>query len=207
VADAPSRDTRLQLFGRFPEAGAVKTRLARRIGAGEACRVHEELLRSTAATLREAGLGPVELWLDSCAPHPLVDELLASGLEGPFLQAGADLGERMHHALCRGLRVADAVILVGSDCPAMDADYLASARDALRASDVVFGPAEDGGYVLVAANRVTAELFAGIPWGTDAVLATSLGAAERSGLTVALLESRYDVDEWEDLVRWRREFP
>jgi len=205
VADGALPGLRLQLFSRFPEPGAVKTRLARRIGAIEACGVHEALLRRSAATLREAALGPVELWLDRYAPHPLIDELLADGLEGPFSQNGAQLGERMYHALSHGLQRAAAVILIGSDCPAMDAQYLAGARDALQRADIVFGPAEDGGYVLVGARRVSTALFKGVPWGTGEVLAASLRAAGRAGLSVALLGARYDVDEWEDLQRWRRE--
>lgn len=194
----------LQLFARYPEAGSVKTRLAAAIGDRAACDVHEELLRRTARRLLEASLGPVELWLDRAGAHPLLDGLLAEGIEAPRLQRGDDLGARMYWALAAGLKRAERVILVGSDCPGIDEDYLAAAASALARSDLVFGPAEDGGYVLVGCRRARATAFSGIAWGTERVLEQSCSAARRAGLTVTLLEPRYDVDTLADLRRWRR---
>lgn len=193
----------LQLFARYPEAGFVKTRLAAAIGDRAACDVHEELLERTARCLLEASLGPVELWLDRAGTHPLLDRLLAGGIEGPRVQRGEDLGARMYAALAQGLRRAERVILVGSDCPGIDENYLAAAARALAGTDLVFGPAEDGGYVLVGCRLARAAAFSGVDWGTGRVLEQSCAAARAAGLTVTLLEPRYDVDTPEDLRRWR----
>ena len=193
----------LQQFARFPQAGAVKTRLAAVIGAEPACAVHEALLEHTARRLVSARVAPVELWLDRAAPHPLLSRLRARGVAGPYLQQGGDLGERMHRALRNGLARASAVVLVGSDCPHLDAAHLAAAFAALRRHDVVFGPAEDGGYVLIGCRRVSAALFRGIEWGSDEVLRESLAAARAAGLRPACLAPRYDIDRIEDLRRWR----
>ena len=62
----------LQQFARFPEAGAVKTRLQRYLTAQEACAVHERLLLGTARQLIESRLGEVELWLDRPGEHPTI---------------------------------------------------------------------------------------------------------------------------------------
>jgi rSAM/selenodomain-associated transferase 1 len=193
----------LQQFARYPRVGAVKTRLAAAIGTTAACTVHEELLLRTGRTLLDAALGDVELWLDRPGEHPVLAELLGLGARGPFLQQGDDLGQRMRQALGAGLAKAGAVVLVGSDCPDLDGDYLSAAFDALASHDLVYGPAEDGGYVLVGCRRLVPAVFADIPWGTDAVLAASLAAARRERVAVALLAPRYDVDRVEDLERWR----
>lgn len=194
----------LQQFARFPEPGAVKTRLARALGAEAACAVHEELVTMTARTLLAAGLGPVELWLDRHpGDHVLLCGLIASGARGPFVQRGAELGARMYHALVDGRRRASAVLLVGSDCPGIDVAYLREAAAALRSHDVVLGPAEDGGYVLIGARTPVRALFSGIPWGTGEVLAATLAAAAESGLTVECLAPRFDIDDEADYRRWR----
>lgn len=194
----------LQQFARFPEAGRVKTRLARALGAEAACTVHEELLAKTTRTLLAAALGPVELWLDRRpGDHALLTDLIASGAQGPFMQRGAELGARMYHALVDGRRRASAVVLVGSDCPGIDAAYLQAAAIAVRSHDVVLGPAEDGGYVLIGTRTPTEAVFSGIPWGTEKVLAATLAAAADSGLTVTCLAPRFDIDDEADYRRWR----
>ena len=63
------------------------------------------------------------------------------GFGGNWPQCGDDLGERMYHALADGLLRCERVILVGSDCPGIDRQYLHSAVRALDAAEVVLGPA------------------------------------------------------------------
>ena len=41
---------------------------------------------------------------------------------------------------------------------------------ALASADVVLGPAEDGGYVLIGCSRAVPEIFREIEWGTNRVL-------------------------------------
>jgi len=182
----------------------VKTRLARTLGAEAACAVHEELMQVTAETLLRASLGPVELWLDRLPRrHALLDAIFGRGVRGPFLQRGAELGARMHHALADGRRRGSAVLLVGSDCPGIDGAYLQDAAAALRSHDLVLGPAEDGGYVLVGMRRPQEGVFSGIPWSTDEVLAATLAAARRCGLSAMCLAPRFDIDDEADYRRWR----
>lgn len=196
----------LQQFARFPRLGQVKTRLQQELGETVAYQTHCELLSLTNRQLLAAQLGPVELWLELTGTHAAVDGCIASGALGPRLQQGPDLGARMIHALNDGLARFHRVLLVGSDCPGLDAGYLAAARDGLDEADLVFGPAEDGGFVLIAAREALAPgLFAGVRWGEGDVLAQCEARAVSAGLTARRLKLRYDIDRPEDLRRWRRE--
>lgn len=195
---------RLQQFARLPRPGAVKTRLQPALTAEAACAVHCELLQKVAADLLAARLGAVELWLDDAGEHPALRRCLDAGLCGPFRQRGEDLGARMENALLDGLRRAGAVILTGSDCPGLDPGYLRGAAAALAHCDVLFGPAEDGGFVLLGCRRMETGLFAGVPWGTAQALAESEARVAARGWVTRRLPLRFDIDTPQDLRRWRR---
>ena len=68
---------------------------------------------------------------------------------------------------------------------------------------MVLGPAEDGGYYLIAlrAGAVAPRLFAEIAWSTDQVLPTTLARCRELGLAAELLPEASDVDTPEDLRR------
>ncbi len=190
-------------FARTPVVGGVKTRLVPELGEEGACALHIELVRHTCDQLLAAALGPLEIWVAGSAEHPVFADCLAVGAAALRQQQGADLGERMFSALRDGLDRAERVLLVGSDCPELDPDYLAGALNALDGAPVVFGPAADGGYVLVGAKAVTEALFTGIAWGESSVLAKTLERAESLGWRVATLATKADIDRPEDLQRWR----
>ena len=112
----------------------------------------------------------------------------------------------MRHALHSALAGGSRAILIGTDCPVLDVDYLAQAVAALDDHAAVFGPAEDGGYVLVGlAHPVDA--FSGIPWSSAGTM-----AATRSKLTAQRVRWRelpalWDVDSPADLARWHAMSP
>ena len=81
----------------------------------------------------------------------------------------------------------------------MLASHIEQAFAALCSRDLVLGPATDGGYYLVGLSRLEPALFAGVPWGTDGVLAKTLEIAARKGLSLQQLEPLSDVDRPEDL--------
>ena len=196
-------DVLLIQFARSPVRGGVKTRLVPALGEQGACDLHITLVRHTCRQLLDAALGPVEIWVSGDNQHPLFADCLTLGASGLREQQGEDLGERMYRALQDGLRRFRRVLLVGSDCPALDPDYLKSAADTLDDVPVVFGPALDGGYVLVGARDIDRELFRGIAWGGPSVLASTLQRADALGCAVATLNSRPDIDRPEDLRHWQ----
>jgi rSAM/selenodomain-associated transferase 1 len=191
-------------FARAPVLGQVKTRMQPRLSARAARDLHCGLALNTAWQLSRARApdDALELWLAGGDADPWCQDLAAVFSMRRKQQRGADLGERMLHALRDGLSRTQRVVLVGSDCVDLDAAYLTLAATGLRYHDMVLGPAADGGYVLVAARRAHAALFRGIDWGSERVLEQSLERARLAGVDVGLLPTRHDLDRPEDLPRW-----
>lgn len=191
----------LCIFARTPELGRVKKRLAVALGDAEALAAHEELLRRTLE--RTIGLGDhrVEVWLTSLGAG--LPGWLRNGAFALREQGSGDLGQRMQHAVSVALATSRACVLIGSDCPDIDSAYVALAFDALVDVDVVFGPAEDGGYGLIGLTRPVPEVFAESRWGDAGVLARALERLQGAGIAAALLPEVYDVDELEDWQRYQ----
>jgi len=122
-------------LAREPVPGRVKTRLLPALGPERAAKLHAEMVCWTCRTLIDAGLGPVQLWVEGNAARAPFRTCVQWGAQGPLVQTGRDLGERMAHICVRGLAEHDAIILVGSDAPGIDRDFLVEARAALRRVD------------------------------------------------------------------------
>ncbi|MDZ7753468.1 MAG: TIGR04282 family arsenosugar biosynthesis glycosyltransferase [Gammaproteobacteria bacterium] len=190
----------LKIFSKAPVPGAVKTRLIPALGPEGAARLQRWLTRRTVALACAAGYEQVELW---CAPHSghsFFGELARAYPVVLRDQWGMDLGERMLNALGHDPG-AGAGVLVGCDCPDLDTAMLRAARQALEGDGaaVVLGPAMDGGYVLIGMHAALPELFSGMPWGTDAVLALTRRRLRALGVRALELEPVRDLDRPEDL--------
>jgi rSAM/selenodomain-associated transferase 1 len=189
----------LAQLARAPAAGKVKTRLQAVLSPDEAAALHEAMVEHCCTMLRDSGLGVVQLWVEGDPEHTLFQRLLSSGKLQLKQQRGTDLGQRMAAIVEEGLQEYRAVILVGSDVPALDAGYIGAAVAALEEHDVVLGPALDGGYVLVGLRREIPELFRDIPWGTERVLQATIGVLEALACDFKALEALPDIDRPEDL--------
>ncbi|MCB1841762.1 MAG: TIGR04282 family arsenosugar biosynthesis glycosyltransferase [Halioglobus sp.] len=189
-------------FARSPQPGKVKTRMLPALSAEQACELHCELVLWTCERLVASQLGEVRVCVAGNPHHPVFERCLAVGAVGLCEQRGSDLGERMFHALQQALASYERVILVGSDCPALDTAYLQAARAALEDVPVVIGPALDGGYVLIGARRIAAGVFQGIRWGGDEVYARTLENLASAGLAARSLAPLADVDRPADLPAW-----
>lgn len=199
---AARSDTLVQQFARAPQPGAVKTRLQPPLTASDACALHCDLVRWTSATLVAAEFAQAELWVTENPDDPLFQACLARGMSEVRRQCGGNLGARMAYALRHGLARYPRVLLVGSDCPALDTSYLHRAAAALLQHELVLGPALDGGYVLVGARRAVDPVFHNIPWGGDQVLVQTVQRARDAGFTTTLLEPLRDIDRPADLPYW-----
>jgi rSAM/selenodomain-associated transferase 1 len=200
-AARPER-ARIAVFAKAPVAGAVKTRLAASIGAQAAAALHAGFVRRALAMAVESQAGPVDLW---CTPDEGGDFFAGCAREfGVALrrQQGGDLGARMGHAMEATLATGASLVLIGSDCPAMTAEHLRRAREALFDNDAVLTPAEDGGYVLVGQSVRLASIFTDIPWSTGAVMERTRERLVRDGAKWVELETLWDVDRPEDYERW-----
>ena len=100
------------------------------------------------------------------------------------IQQGNHLGERMCNIVDDHLNhQKDFVILLGSDCPHLPLDILQKCCALLQhqQTDLVIGPACDGGYYLIAVARSAwpkaKYIFDDIAWGTESVLVQTLQQA------------------------------
>ena len=196
------KDLLLIQFARTPQAGRVKSRMQPHLSAVQACDLHCDLTRWTCQQLLSSGLGAVELAVTEERDHALFTECRAMGVNRILRQRGADLGQRMYNALRCGLARYTNVILVGSDCPGIDSEYLRQAVKALRSAPLVLGPANDGGYVLIGASAIIPEIFQDIPWGSAQVFDKTAAALARAGIRWEALASKADIDRPEDLPIW-----
>lgn len=193
-------ETLLAQLAREPVPGRVKTRLLTALSEDAAARLHGAMVHSICQTLCGSGLGAVQLWVDGNPDASLFEACRRLGLQGVRSQCGGDLGERMRHiSECGFADGFDRVVLVGSDAPSLTSSYLREALRGLDESDAIFGPALDGGYVLLGINRPMAQLFQDIPWGSERVLALSRQRLEAACVPYSLLNPLPDIDRPEDL--------
>ena len=68
----------------------------------------------------------------------------------------------------------------------------------LENTDVVIGPATDGGYYLLGLKYFYKEFFENIPWSTEYVLADTIRTAEKLNLKYSLLPELSDIDTEEN---------
>jgi len=196
------------VFARSPVVGQVKTRLEPMLGQQGALTLHKALIEQVITTVRDCNLSAMELWVSSNKHHEYFLSLCNSMNINIHEQCGSDLGARMAHAASDALQRAHYVVLLGADCPSVDAGYLNQALQLLeRGEDIVIGPAEDGGYVLLGLRQVPAEIFTEIPWGTAEVMQLTRQRLQQTGKKWIELSERWDVDRPEDLLRLRESMP
>ncbi|VAW52805.1 hypothetical protein MNBD_GAMMA07-1944 [hydrothermal vent metagenome] len=121
-----------------------------------------------------------------------------------YLQQGKNLGERMYHAFQHSLKTYAKTVLIGSDCPSINKPYIEQAFNKLDNNEIVFGPAEDGGYVLIGANKICDTIFNNVKWGSDKVLEQSLQNMNATDYKVDLLATLWDIDTPEDYKKYQK---
>ena len=189
----------LVIMAKRPEAGRVKTRLARDIGVTEAMRVYRTVLRQTLQALSKD-----PRWQTLIAVSPdesIYDPVWPRGID-LIGQGKGNLGVRMQRIL--DVLPPGPVIIVGSDVPSITRSDIASAFQALGFHDAVFGPAPDGGYWLVGAKRMpkVLQMFSGVRWSSKNAMSDTL--ANLNGKRVTTINEIADLDEAGDYLRWRR---
>ncbi len=186
----------LIIFVKAPVAGAVKTRLAKGIGAGRAAAVYRRLC---ATTITLAAQGP---WRTVLAVDPATAVRGLGNLWPVRLarieQGRGDLGARMRRAV--DAAPAGPVVVIGSDAPALRARHIRAAFRMLGGADAVVGPAPDGGYWLIglARRRGAAALFKNVRWSSGHALEDTLRSFPTT-YRVARLVALADIDNADDL--------
>ncbi|MDB5035178.1 MAG: hypothetical protein JWQ98_2419 [Chlorobi bacterium] len=198
--------TRLLIFAKYPRAGDVKTRLAPPLAPEEAARLYGAFLLDAIDAYRalSPAIEPVLYVANGEDIEPM--RHLAGREIDIRAQRGATLGERLHAAFVEAHDDgADAACAIGTDHPTLPDEYILQGIGALGDHDMAIGPADDGGYYLLALRRPCEELFRDMPYSTPGLLDATLAAARRIGMRAHLLPVWYDVDDRDSLLRLDRD--
>jgi len=191
----------LIIFTRYPEPGKTKTRLIPVLGDVGAANLQKQMTEQTIFQVKElqkitnvsfevrftgGNLEKMQNWLGNDL--------------GYQFQGEGDLGARMERSLVNAFnQKAEQVIIIGTDCPDLNSQILATAFEQLKNFNLVLGPALDGGYYLIGLQQPIGELFMNIPWGTAQVFAKTGEIAQKLNLSIGYLQYLADIDRPEDL--------
>jgi rSAM/selenodomain-associated transferase 1 len=185
----------LVILAKAPRLGRVKSRLAADIGAVRAWGFYRNALAQLVRRLRGDPRWNCRLWVDDGAAR------WPRGVSR-HRQVSGDLGQRMAHVMRSAPQ--GPVVIIGADIPDIRPRHIAAAFRALGSRDVVFGPADDGGYWLVGFRRrpVTPAPFAPVRWSSGHALAdTTSNLGNR--FSVAFCDVLGDVDDGAAYHCWR----
>jgi rSAM/selenodomain-associated transferase 1 len=190
----------LIIFARQPLPGHVKTRLAGEVGVRPATELYAAMLEDVLErAARLIGVRVLVFWAMEQGELPRRPAY-------PHLemrrQCDGNLGERMAAAFETAFTGdIDSCCIIGSDSPDLPPEYISRAFLLLEndQADVVFGPAEDGGYYLVGMKQLRRRIFEDLAWGGNEVLESSCQRARELELRTALLPVWYDLDTLDDL--------
>ena len=190
---------KLIIFSKAPIPGQVKTRLIPALGEIKATQLHKYMLTQTVEM--STHLKDIDCELH-CAPnteHDFFRQLTTQYGIRRQPQHGSHLGEKMAYAMNTALQTHSQCIIIGTDCPHIDTQYIQQGFDQLLDSDVVLGPATDGGYVLIGSKAFDYQLFNDIDWSTSKVLQQTLKNINHLQWKYHKLDTLSDVDTHDDL--------
>ncbi len=183
----------LIIFVKNIKLGTVKTRLAKTVGEDNAFAVYKALVEVTENATSKIKVDKRIYFSDA-----IVEEKWPNDIKR--IQKGNDLGEKMSNAFKDGFTDDyENIILIGSDLPNISADIINNGFKALDKNEVVFGPAEDGGYYLIGMSKLYNCIFENKAWSTSNLLNNTLEELKQQKIKVSLIETLNDIDTFEDL--------
>lgn len=188
------------IFAKAPVPGYVKTRLAAEIGPTAAAELYRWVGRAVVATSAAAATHTTVVWYTPWGRRTVIREWL-EGIPGVRLRAqpAGDLGRRLRLAFARHFEAgARRVVIIGTDCPGITSSTLERAFDALRTTDLVLGPAVDGGYYLIGLRAPQPQLFQRMAWSTDQLFRATVQRAGVLGCSCRVLRRLRDLDTLDD---------
>lgn len=184
------------IFAKNPELGKCKTRLAKSIGNEKALEVYKELIQHTAKTISIVNASRAVFYSEDIQTNDFWDDELFQ----KQVQTKGHLGEKMQAAFEWGFAQGfSKICIVGSDLFELESSDIEKAFQELERHDLVFGPANDGGYYLMGMTKFYKVAFLDKAWSTETVLEKTI--EDLQGLNIAFLETKTDIDTVEDLVR------
>ncbi|MEM7125499.1 MAG: TIGR04282 family arsenosugar biosynthesis glycosyltransferase [Chloroflexota bacterium] len=200
----------LIIMAKEPAPGKTKTRLCPPLSHVEAAQLYGAFLQDVIELARDVARRVPQLRpFIAYAPEAAQSYFQALAPDFSLVpQQGATLGERLDFVLTSCLSQGyQHVAAINSDSPTLPVDHLVQAFHQLETGrvDVVFGPAEDGGYYLIGLTRPWPRIVREVKMSTPNVLQESLMIAAEESARSVLLPSWYDVDTVEELQRLHSE--
>ena len=193
---------KLLLFAKAPLPGQVKTRLSPPLTAEEAATMAEAFLLDTLEMIETVELNAEKIIYYTPKTAANYFSHLRSGNWQIKLQQGRSLKMKITNAFRIEIENNDQpVIIIGSDSPTLPPQYLEEALIKLSSTDLVVGPAIDGGFYLIGMNKFYPELLKPVILSKPNSCEKLLESAARIGLTFKMLPEWYDIDRFEDLKR------
>lgn len=193
----------LIIFAKAPVPGQVKTRLQTHLSAEECAELHASFISETIRIADRVEGADIFISCHPCVEDPFFQKVAHDHEVRLIPQNGNDIGERMANAIRDTISAGyKKVIIIGSDSPDLPPEYIQEGFKRLESSDMVIGPATDGGYYLIGGKKEL-PVFEGIPWSSDKVFEMTLKKARGHRLIFSVLSEWYDIDTWEDLQRFR----
>lgn len=193
----------LAIFAKNPDLSPVKTRLAQDIGKKNAILFYRLCLQCTRETLHRL----MDSSKYAITPYWALAE--QESLHLPEWQCfntlwtgNGNLGERLHHVYSTLLAQHDAVILIGTDSPALPVALLVDALNTIKipGQHTVIGPANDGGFYLFGGKHpVDRQIWLDTPYSASNTLQVLSSQLQAHQIPMAFLPMHFDVDTKSDL--------
>ncbi len=192
----------LGIMFRIPEYGKVKKRLAAQIGLDMALKTYAAMLYETIDNISK--LTDIDIYGFYEGLASTQNDIFKKFQ--PMPQKGKDLGEKMLNAVQwlfeKGY---NKIVLIGADSPDLPIYYIRDAFSKLNHHELVIGPAGDGGYYLIGMNKPLNNIFKDIQWGSSNVMKDTISIAKNEGIRYFLLPEWYDIDDAENLRKWKKQ--
>ncbi|MBV6272515.1 TIGR04282 family arsenosugar biosynthesis glycosyltransferase [Alcaligenaceae bacterium CGII-47] len=193
------RPVHIVVLAKAPVSGQVKTRLIPALGAQGAADLARDMLYNTLGHALAAGVGPVELCASPPEHDPAWQAIVLPATVSWSDQGAGDLGARMARAAQRIIATRSAILLIGTDCPKLDATAIRHAASVLAQYDAVMAPSFDGGYTLLGLNQFDPSIFTDIAWSTAEVASITRQRLTQLGWRTYSLPMMHDIDIPDDL--------
>jgi len=183
----------LIIFVKNIKLGKVKTRLAKTVGNENAFTIYSALVEVTEKATLKVDVDKRIYFSDAIVNKKWPNDFKT-------VQKGVNLGERMSNAFQDGFSDGyENIILIGSDLPNISSEIIDLGLKELEEKEIVFGPAEDGGYYLIGMSKLHNCVFENKAWSTSSLLDYTLSELKRKNIEASLIETLNDIDTFEDL--------
>ena len=192
--------------------GRCKTRLSKDIGKLHSLNVQKKMTEHTVSVakfLEDKGLIDISLAISGVGLKKSKRCTKQLGIKNFNLQGKGCLGEKMrrqiiiHKKFCFYKEIKN-IIIIGTDLPDLCHLDILDTISKLKKNDIVYGPANDGGYWLIAFSEklLSTNLylpFINVKWSKENVLHKTISNLSSMNLRQDFLSRKIDIDTLSDI--------